>query len=225
MFFILINSFAAFGQGILKEYKQAIAIDSLFKDKFIYDTVKLSYRPASNVLKIVEKIETKKRRDWGYWGNIFDETTNPPVVSPDSLSTAYIKNTNIYIKNNSTQEESQLCYAGFPGFFYSSYLKWSPDGEKIIAYKVRPSDNRKIYFVESSPSEQFQPTLRFRDYLKPVNLMLILGEVDENVDPASTLQFANALIKADKNFELVTIPGMGHSSGGEYGERKCKDFL
>ena len=57
------------------------------------------------------------------------------------------------------------------------------------------------------------------------DLMLILGEVDDNVDPASTMQFANALIKANKDFELVTIPGMGHSSGGEFGERKRKDFF
>lgn len=57
------------------------------------------------------------------------------------------------------------------------------------------------------------------------NLMLILGEVDDNVDPASTMQFANALIKANKDFELVTIPGMSHSSGGDYGERKRKDFF
>jgi dipeptidyl aminopeptidase/acylaminoacyl peptidase len=56
-------------------------------------------------------------------------------------------------------------------------------------------------------------------------LMLILGELDDNVDPASTLQFADALIKANKDFELVTIPGMGHSAGGEFGERKRKDFF
>jgi dipeptidyl aminopeptidase/acylaminoacyl peptidase len=57
------------------------------------------------------------------------------------------------------------------------------------------------------------------------NLMLILGEVDDNVDPSSTMQFADALIKANKDFELVTIPGMGHSSGGAFGERKRKDFF
>ena len=57
------------------------------------------------------------------------------------------------------------------------------------------------------------------------DLMLILGEIDDNVDPSSTLQFADALIKADKNFELVILPGFSHTSGGEYGERKRKDFF
>jgi dipeptidyl aminopeptidase/acylaminoacyl peptidase len=55
--------------------------------------------------------------------------------------------------------------------------------------------------------------------------MLILGEIDDNVDPSSTLQFADALIKADKKFELVILPGVSHTSGGEYGERKRKDFF
>lgn len=57
------------------------------------------------------------------------------------------------------------------------------------------------------------------------NLMLILGELDDNVDPASTMQFVNALVKANKAFELVVIPGARHTSGGEYGERKRKDFF
>ncbi|MGQ1784879.1 MULTISPECIES: S9 family peptidase [unclassified Saccharicrinis] len=57
------------------------------------------------------------------------------------------------------------------------------------------------------------------------NLMLILGEVDDNVDPASTMQVADALIKANKNFELVVLPGVNHTLGGNYGERKRRDFF
>ncbi len=57
------------------------------------------------------------------------------------------------------------------------------------------------------------------------NLMLILGEMDDNVDPSSTYQLADALIKANKEFQLVVVPNMGHSSGGEYGERKRRDFF
>ena len=57
------------------------------------------------------------------------------------------------------------------------------------------------------------------------NLMLIVGEVDDNVDPASTMQFADALIKAKKDFDLVVLPGENHTSGGEFGERKRRDFF
>jgi dipeptidyl aminopeptidase/acylaminoacyl peptidase len=56
-------------------------------------------------------------------------------------------------------------------------------------------------------------------------LMLIVGELDDNVDPASTMQVADALIKAKKDFDLIVVPGMGHSGGGEFGERKRRDFF
>ncbi|GAB3010916.1 S9 family peptidase [Niabella terrae] len=56
-------------------------------------------------------------------------------------------------------------------------------------------------------------------------LLLILGEIDDNVDPSSTYQLVNALIKNKKAHELVVVPGLGHSSGGDYGERKRRDFF
>jgi dipeptidyl aminopeptidase/acylaminoacyl peptidase len=56
-------------------------------------------------------------------------------------------------------------------------------------------------------------------------LLLIVGELDDNVDPASTLQFADALIKEMKDFDMIFVPGMGHSSGGAYGEKKRRDFF
>jgi len=57
------------------------------------------------------------------------------------------------------------------------------------------------------------------------DLFLIVGEMDSNVDPSSTMQVVDALIKADKEFDLLVVPGMGHSGGGKLGERKRKDFF
>jgi len=34
-------------------------------------------------------------------------------------------------------------------------------------------------------------------------LLLVVGELDTNVDPSSTLQVVNALIKSNKNFDLL----------------------
>ncbi len=246
VFFILISCWTSWGQGTLKEYKRAIIVDSIFRDKvfnspssfhwldtnllwyvnnssngkkyllvdpeqksqkecfdhnalasllskefnkeveskaidirklefnedlseltFVFDEAKVSYNLKSNGLKIVDSEGGKQDSNRRYWGNRFDEKSNPPVISPDSTMTAFIKNDNLYIKNNATKEETQLSYDGAPGFFYSTYIKWSPDGKKIMAYKVRPGDDRKIYFVESSPEDQFQPKLQSRDYLKP----------------------------------------------------------
>lgn len=56
-------------------------------------------------------------------------------------------------------------------------------------------------------------------------LMLVVGELDDNVDPASTMQVANALIKANKDFELVVIPGAHHTMGEDLGEHKRYDFF
>ena len=56
-------------------------------------------------------------------------------------------------------------------------------------------------------------------------LLLIVGELDTDVDPASTMQVVNALIKANKTFNLLVIPGGGHGMGGVYGTRKLYDFF
>jgi len=57
-------------------------------------------------------------------------------------------------------------------------------------------------------------------------LLLTVGELDKNVDPASTMQVVNALIKADKDFDLVVFPGAGHGAGGSpYGRRRMQDFF
>jgi dipeptidyl aminopeptidase/acylaminoacyl peptidase len=57
-------------------------------------------------------------------------------------------------------------------------------------------------------------------------LMLVVGELDRNVDPASTMQVANALIRANKDFDLLIIPGAGHGAcETPYGQRRRADFF
>jgi len=57
-------------------------------------------------------------------------------------------------------------------------------------------------------------------------LLLIVGEMDHNVDPASTMQVVNALVKADKDFDLLVIPGADHGAAGTpYGRRRQKDYF
>lgn len=56
-------------------------------------------------------------------------------------------------------------------------------------------------------------------------LMIVVGELDDNVDPASTMQVVNALIKAGKDFELVVVPGAHHTMGESFGEHKRYDFF
>jgi dipeptidyl-peptidase-4 len=45
------------------------------------------------------------------------------------------------------------------------------------------------------------------------HLMLSHGDIDNNVHPANTMRMANALIKANKRFDLVILPGQRHGYG------------
>ncbi|MBX3403208.1 MAG: prolyl oligopeptidase family serine peptidase [Phycisphaeraceae bacterium] len=57
-------------------------------------------------------------------------------------------------------------------------------------------------------------------------LLLIVGEMDRNVDPASTMQVVHALVKADRDFDLLVMPGVGHGAAETpYGRRRRADFL
>jgi dipeptidyl aminopeptidase/acylaminoacyl peptidase len=56
-------------------------------------------------------------------------------------------------------------------------------------------------------------------------LLLICGCLDTNVPHESTLKLADALIKANKNFEMFIHPGTGHNLGDDYTSRKIEDFF
>jgi dipeptidyl aminopeptidase/acylaminoacyl peptidase len=62
------------------------------------------------------------------------------------------------------------------------------------------------------------------------DLLLVVGEMDTNVDPSSTMQVVHQLIKHNKNFDLLVIPGANHGAGrsdryAAYGDRKRYDFF
>ena len=57
-------------------------------------------------------------------------------------------------------------------------------------------------------------------------LLLMVGELDHNVDPASTMQVVNALEKAGKDFEFIVITGADHGAAETpYGSQRRADFL
>jgi len=57
-------------------------------------------------------------------------------------------------------------------------------------------------------------------------LFLIHGEMDTNVyAAASTMQLADALIRANKDFDMLIVPGAGHGFGGAYVTRRMWDYF
>ena len=57
------------------------------------------------------------------------------------------------------------------------------------------------------------------------HLFLTVGEMDTNVDPSSTLQVADALLRAGKDFDLMVVPNGGHGATGLEGTRRRNDFF
>jgi dipeptidyl aminopeptidase/acylaminoacyl peptidase len=55
--------------------------------------------------------------------------------------------------------------------------------------------------------------------------LIIVGEMDTNVDPASSLQVVNALLKAHKHFDMLYVPGQDHGVGSIAGEHFRDDYF
>ncbi len=56
-------------------------------------------------------------------------------------------------------------------------------------------------------------------------LYLIHGELDDNVHPAQTMRLADALIKADKDFDFLIMPNMHHALTGDYIRRRTLEYF
>jgi dipeptidyl aminopeptidase/acylaminoacyl peptidase len=111
-------------------------------------------------------------------------------------------------------------------------LLFHPEFYKAAVSSVGCHDNRmdKIWWNEQWMGWPIGP-----EYSKASNVdnahklqgkvLLVVGELDQNVDPSSTMQVVNQLIKHNKDFDLLVIPGAGHGPGGAYGEHKRYDFF
>jgi dipeptidyl aminopeptidase/acylaminoacyl peptidase len=133
---------------------------------FQVDSAKIKCTRANSQCEVVEIIK-KDPATTGYWGDAFDEKSNPPVGSPDSMWVAFVRDHNLHVRNKKDASVHQLSDDGDGMHFYSSHITWSPDSKKLVAYKVTPGEQRIIQFVESSPKDQLQPKLHTRQYAKP----------------------------------------------------------
>ncbi len=58
-------------------------------------------------------------------------------------------------------------------------------------------------------------------------MLLVHGEIDNNVHPAGTMRLVDALIKANKRFDMLIIPGARHGYGsrGEYAKQRTWEYF
>jgi dipeptidyl-peptidase 4 len=111
-------------------------------------------------------------------------------------------------------------------------LLFHPDFYQVAVSSVGCHDNRmdKIWWNEQWMGWPLAPHYEASSNVVHAHrlqgrLLLVVGAMDTNVDPASTMQVVDALIRADKYFDLLVIPNAGHGAGGSYGTRKRYDFF
>lgn len=95
---------------------------------------------------------------------------------------------------------------------------WSEKHHGVKEVISAKGDTSFIYSVEKNP--ELAKNLKGR-------LMLSHGDIDNNVHPANTIRMVNALIKANKRFEYVSLPGQRHGYGDmtEYFFWKMADYF
>lgn len=113
-------------------------------------------------------------------------------------------------------------------------LLWHNDFYRVAVADCGCHDNRmdKIWWNEQwmgtvEPGNHYAENSNTENAgLLQGNLLLVVGEEDRNVDPATTMQVAANLIKAGKDFELLVIPGAGHGAcETPYGRKKRLEFF
>ena len=81
---------------------------------------------------------------------------------------------------------------------------WSEKHHGVKEQISEKGDTSFIYNIEKNP-----------DLAKNLkgHLLLVTGDIDNNVSPANTIRMANALIKANKRFDFMLMPGQRHGFG------------
>ena len=100
----------------------------------------------------------------------------------------------------------------YPDFFK---VAWSESGnhENNIYNNTWSEKNHGIKEVEKDGKITFEFSIEKNSELAKNlkgHLMLVTGDIDNNVHPANTYRMADALIKANKRFDFLIIPGKRH---------------
>lgn len=118
-----------------------------------------------------------------YWGG--QQRRN---MSPDGKWELYIRDFNVWIKENGTNKEYQLSFDGAERAGYGQ-VRWSPDSRTIFAMKQYEVDTRQILLAESRPANQTQPNYRWIDYAKPGDALAQNIPVLFNVETKQQIPF------------------------------------
>lgn len=124
------------------------------------------------------------------------------------------------------------------GFASTDAMLTFPEFFKVAVSTSGNHDNRSynIYWAEKYQGLLVRDTLRRTDnFAASANktyaanlrghLLLMHGDMDDNVHPAMTLQLVNELIKANKDFDLIILPDRAHGLNEPYVIRRRWDYF
>jgi dipeptidyl-peptidase-4 len=128
------------------------------------------------------------------------------------------------------------------GFMSTAAMLVYPDFFKVAVSSSGNHDNsiynrwwsEKHHGVRESISEKGDTSFAYSIEKNPElaknlkgHLLLTTGDIDNNVHPANTIRMVNALIKANKRFDLLLLPGQRHGYGdmSEYFFWKMADYF
>ncbi len=107
-----------------------------------------------------------------------------------------------------------------------------PEFYKVVVTNSGCHDNRmdKLWWNEQWMSWPIGPQYAASSnvdnaYRLQGKALIIIGELDSNVDPSSSMQVVNALVKAHKHFDMLYIPGQNHGVGILNSEHYRDDYF
>ncbi len=86
----------------------------------------------------------------------------------------------------------------------SIYNRWWSETHHGVLEKVNKGDTTFVYSIKTNPE--------IAKNLKG-HLLLVHGDMDNNVHPANTTRVIDALIRANKRFDMLFLPGQRHGFG------------
>lgn len=98
------------------------------------------------------------------------------------------------------------------------YNRWWSETHHGVKEKVHENDTTFEYKIATNP--QIAANLKG-------HLLLVHGDIDNNVHPGNTMRVVNALIRAGKRFEMLMLPEQRHGFGNmdEYFYWRMVDFF
>ena len=97
-------------------------------------------------------------------------------------------------------------------YIYNKWFTETHNGVKEEKREVKDSvlGNQGEYTYEFKVGTNMDLAKRYKG-----GLLLVTGDMDDNVHPAHTYRMVNALIEAGKHFDMLVLPGQDHGFGGD----------